>query len=904
MSPKSTQPDSENPNRHVVDDGLVNLMTILKDAGVSPLTLESFSDTVPAEVLSEFVDVASGVMKTWQNASALEGNVKGLQQDISGLALIIANNAIDSRARDDIETKIKDINCILAGIIEHLNEIMEQNTQILSLCRGTEHWDSLSADLEQLNLSHQVSAERLLERSHSCYSDVRTWVEKIKETLSREMLDWQREDMPPPCETFYGRQVAVDRITALLSSESTSNVCIGGPGGMGKTAVALAVIHSPIIGSIFPRRYWVPCEKASSPELLCRILYTQLGIKPRSYDSPDTLVDGLNASQERQLLLLDNFETPWFSGHDQDKLNDILHQLARLPHIAVLVTITSAFAPLWKEIEWQHRELASLDVTAARETFVHLCPWAADAPMLDELLSAVGRIPLAITLMAANARASGVPPKELLEEWEKSGTGMIPKMDRTISLSLHREVIASNSEALTLLAILSMLPAGITRNAIQLWAPALGSFDAAFNSLQTAALVGLDVNFGNFRLFVYPTIKSYMSRQNLISPQAREQVHDACYRFVLDHTSTPDDAKFKADMLSLASEETNIQSLLMNINVHALHPKAIDALVAFGHYQLRIRPSTTVASHALEIALAAHDNDHAADPRVVALHIAEAHDCLGQIFLALDRYEEAHQYFEDARRGFRNLPGGADLHRAGACSMQLAETWRLMDHTFESSDEIRSLVLEAQADLSHDPANRYHIALSLLGLADFLWWANCPDDALENLSAAQAIFEELERPASTSECLNLTAKIYFTRKEYTKALVIVEEALRKAEQSGDRSLIVRVLSSNARCLIAVSAYDAASDIVEKSLAGSRTLGSPLGIAQNLELFAYNCAAKMELSAAQLAYEGALLQYSPVRTMEIGGGGEVRCKYNFEQLDGLEEIHQTDFMKLRKPWPLC
>jgi tetratricopeptide (TPR) repeat protein len=293
-----------------------------------------------------------------------------------------------------------------------------------------------------------------------------------------------------------------------------------------------------------------------------------------------------------------------------------------------------------------------------------------------------------------------------------------------------------------------------------------------------------------------------------------------------------------------------------------------------------------VAQHALEVALAAKDD----------FRIAEAYECLGKIAFTLDRFEEACQHFEEARRRFKDLPGGADRHRAGECSMQLAQTLMYMGR---SDSQIRPLVLEAQADLSHHEADKLHVARGLLGLGDCLWYSLEEfADSEDTLSAAKAIFEELNCPASTAECLYLIARIYGYRKEYTKALSLTKEALAKAEQTGDPDIICRLLLVMAMYLIHLSHHDEVFHIIERALANNRALGSPAGIAQSLEILGYNCAAKMDLPAARDAYEGARVHFVKMVSAEMGKDGEARCSYNLRKLEGMKDISRAYLSQLK------
>ncbi|KAF7373174.1 hypothetical protein MSAN_00525900 [Mycena sanguinolenta] len=771
--------------------------------------------------------------------------------------------------------------------------------------------------------SAQNSASRM-SSSNSILPYFPSWIElKLRWTsLANPIIrHTPREEMPLPHRIFCGREYLVNEITSLLATESTSRVCITGVGGMGKTSVGLAVVESAIKKNIFLEKhvFWVPCIEAKSPDLLRCILYAQLRITAESYDTLGPLVAELDASKQRRLLLLDNFETPWLSGEDQTKVFQILVRLAKLPHIALLVTMTSGFTP--QDIEWQHRPLAPLDPPAARDAFKRKYRDAAggheliaDGPELDDLLASIGYIPLAITLIAASGGCLGISPDDLLRDWREEGTGMMSgnqtrSMDDTIRLSMERGVVRSNPEALELLAILSLLPAGTTGNNLDWWAPKLAASrrHAAVKTLRTAALIELQGNgrFATSRVFVRPTIQSYMAHQDRISTDVRNQVHDACYNFVLRHKSIPDDHKFKADLEALASEEINIQGLLMEIPVNALRPNAVDALIAFSLYQSWTKPSTVVASHALEVARAILDDPHVYDGKAAARRVAEAHHALGKSLLGLDQYEDACTHFEEAIARFKALPGGADLHSAGEASMDLLDTWMYIGT--KSSSELESLAQEAQARLSYDDeTDKYHVARGLLAFGGFLRWSNCLNEALDPLSRAKTMFDDLRCPASTAECLYHMARSCAFYGGYAKALPIIKDAVEKADESGQVGLITKTLRVSAGYLILLRSYAEASAILTRFLSLSQTMGSPLAIAQGLELSAYYSAAIMDLPGAQVAYQGAQMQFTKIKSTWLGSDGVDRCLDNLRMLESVTEMDEIIFSELMTPvpWDVC
>ena len=165
-----------------------------------------------------------------------------------------------------------------------------------------------------------------------------------------------RQEMPLKPEVFHGRDDFVEDIAQLLLHEETSRICILGPGGMGKTSVSLAVVELPLIEERFPGRncVWVPCIEATSATLLLEILYIQLQV-PEDGDKQVTLekiISELNVSKQPRLILLDNFETPWNArGGTQKQVGDILRRLAKMSHVAILVTMRGRHPPCDKAIK-------------------------------------------------------------------------------------------------------------------------------------------------------------------------------------------------------------------------------------------------------------------------------------------------------------------------------------------------------------------------------------------------------------------------------------------------------------------------------------------------------------------------------------------------------------------------
>jgi hypothetical protein len=212
-----------------------------------------------------------------------------------------------------------------------------------------------------------------------------------------------RQEIPLKPEVFYGRDDFVQDITQLLLQEETSHVCILGPGGMGKTSVSLAVVESALIEERFPggNLVWVPCIEATSATLLLEILYIQLQVPGDKQVTLEKIISELDASKKPHLILLDNFETPWNApGGTQKQVGDILRRLAKLSHVAILVTMRGRYPPCDKAIKWQSKDIEATDEAACLRIYHDINPGSENDPDVSRLLATLGHMPFAVTLMA------------------------------------------------------------------------------------------------------------------------------------------------------------------------------------------------------------------------------------------------------------------------------------------------------------------------------------------------------------------------------------------------------------------------------------------------------------------------------------------------------------------------
>jgi len=462
----------------------------------------------------------------------------------------------------------------------------------------------------------------------------------------------EQQDMPSKPAIFFGRDELVEKTSRLLASSGTAlHMCLLGPGGMGKTSLALAIIDSPLVKAKFQeeRRVWVPCVEATSASLFLQVLYTSLRVQRQTDSIMNDILYELKSTKEPYLLLLDNFETPWnTTGSDgQKRVEDTLHKLNQLTHVSILVTMRGSQPPTF-DVNWHSEIVSATDKNACQRICQRINPrWNSD-PDIDDLVDAVGCMPFAVTLMASRGRKSGWSAGALLDEWRQRGTDMWSPngslesgMNKSISLSVDSDFVKSDPDALYLLATLSMLPAGTSRKNLIYWVPKERLTSGAITTLSEAALLQTadqDNDDASQTLFVLPVIQSFMIHRNRITEHIQQYVQSALCKYILDHACRYRDSTFKANAEALAREDVNIQSILMSATDHTgSDDQLVRALLAFSWYRRDTKPLIAVAEHTLSVAKANGNKQY----------IAETLLCLGSSYSEINNYIEAKRVLEE-----------------------------------------------------------------------------------------------------------------------------------------------------------------------------------------------------------------------------------------------------------------
>jgi predicted ATPase/transcriptional regulator with XRE-family HTH domain len=265
--------------------------------------------------------------------------------------------------------------------------------------------------------------------------------------------------LPRPPTRLIGREAEMAALFDLLARDDVRLVTLTGPGGTGKTHLALAVAGEAM-GRYPDGTGFVDLSPITDPDLAIPAIATEFGLREVS-GTPlqETVIRHLR--ERRLLLVLDNCEQVLGAA------SDIAAQLAAGPHLTILATSREALhvrvervfpvAPLPLPDPQPPADLAALAQEPTVALFVERAQAADPAFMLTEgnatAVAAICRrldgLPLAIELAAVRVRL--LPPESMLVRLEQSlpfltgGARDAPERQRTL-----RNTIAWSHELLSL----------------------------------------------------------------------------------------------------------------------------------------------------------------------------------------------------------------------------------------------------------------------------------------------------------------------------------------------------------------------------------------------------------------------------------------------------------------------
>jgi len=240
-------------------------------------------------------------------------------------------------------------------------------------------------------------------------------------------LERYTHNLPAHSTPFIGREAEVQAVVDLFRREGVRLVTLTGPGGIGKTRLALQAA-AELLDDFRDGVYFVPLATLHDPDLVPAALAQVLGVKELG-DQPLHLQIAGYLHKKRTLLVFDNFEQVAAAG------SFVAELLAGTPGVKVLVTSREVLH-LYGEHEYSvpslrlpdlrrlppierltQYEAVRLFIERAQAVRPELVVTSDNAPAIAEICCRLDGLPLALELAAARSKL--FPPKALLARLDK-----------------------------------------------------------------------------------------------------------------------------------------------------------------------------------------------------------------------------------------------------------------------------------------------------------------------------------------------------------------------------------------------------------------------------------------------------------------------------------------------------
>ena len=354
-----------------------------------------------------------------------------------------------------------------------------------------------------------------------------------------------------------GRDYLVEEVVGL--AKRLKPIALIGAGGVGKTSIALTVLHHNRIRERFGKnRRFIRCDEfpASRAHFLAR-LSKVIGA---GVENPSDLTPLRHSLSSKEIfIVLDNAESILDTeGKGVKEIYSVVDELCQLETICLLITSRITTVPP----RCRRPEIPTLSMKVACDIFCSIYGNSKRSNVTYDLLRRLGFHALSITLLATTAFHNRWDYDRLAKEWDKQ-RAQVPQTDHnqgltaTLKLSLASPAFRIlGSEARDLLEVVAFFPQGIDENNLDWLFPTISNRKDIFDKL---CALSLTYRSNGFITMLAP-IRDYLSLQD---PQSSPLLCTTGDRYFgrLSVDVGPDMPGFE-EARWIASEDVNIEHLL------------------------------------------------------------------------------------------------------------------------------------------------------------------------------------------------------------------------------------------------------------------------------------------------------------------------------------------------------
>jgi predicted ATPase/DNA-binding winged helix-turn-helix (wHTH) protein len=623
-------------------------------------------------------------------------------------------------------------------------------------------------------------------------------------------LPRKRHDLPIPRTSLVGREQEVNEAVELLLRQNIRLLSLTGPGGAGKTRLAIAVAAA-CAERFAAGVQFVNLSYITNPKLVATALADALDIQQVPNRSIPQLIAGQMRDSGPFLLLLDNFEQVLLAA------GVVAETLEACPSLKILVT-SRARLRVYGEQEYPVAPLvqhSAMELFAQRATAVwpDFTITTENESAVQGICSRLDGLPLAIELAAARTKV--LSPRAILDRLQRplqlltSGALDLPERQQTLRNAIGWSHSLLNEAEQKLFRRLSVFAGGCT-------------LEAAEAVCNTSRDLGVDLFEG----------LSSLVDKNLIQRLDRVQVDP---RFAMLETIR----EYAAERLVESGEESPTR------RAHAAY---CVVLAEEGNPELGSAERTSWLRQCdSEI-----DNLRCA---LDWLFQSTELEWSVRLCVALFRFWDMREHLSEGRSRLETVLrlAGTERPRERARVLHFMGALASAQGDFPAAEDFLRRGLSLYEDLTDESG----IAASLNALA--ITARDRGDYALaqSRFERSLACWRMLSDRSAIARCLHNLSNVVKARGDYPRARWALREAADIFEELGDRSGAAWSINQQGDIARATGDLAAARGLYQRALAAFREAGDPWGSARSLtDLGAIDCEQGDRL-AAQVAYREAL-----------------------------------------------
>jgi tetratricopeptide (TPR) repeat protein len=415
---------------------------------------------------------------------------------------------------------------------------------------------------------------------------------------------------PPPPRDCFGRDDLIEKVVGL--AQNLEPVALIGAGGIGKTSIALTVLHHDLTKERFgENRRFVRCDQfpASRTHFLARLAK----VIGAGIENPEDLTPlRPTLSSKEMIIILDNAESildPQGTGGRE--IYSLVDELCQFNNICLLITSRITTVPP----HCKRPDIPTLSMEAACDIFYGIYGNRGKSSIVNDLLHRLGFHALSIKLLATAASHNAWDFDRLAKEWDAQRAKVLhtaynESLAATIELSLNSPTFLSlGPSARDLLGVIAFFPQGIDETNINWLFPTISDRQNLFDIFCVLSLTYRSSGF----VTMLPPIRDHLGPKDPRSSPLLCATRDHYFSKLLVDAH-PDSPGYGGGRW-VVSEDVNVEHLLDVFT--SVDPNTRGIWDACYHFMMHLhwhKPRQTILRSKIE----ALSDDHPSKPKCLS----------------------------------------------------------------------------------------------------------------------------------------------------------------------------------------------------------------------------------------------------------------------------------------------